>query len=124
MGIIHHSNYVKWMEEARVAYMDHLDYSFAKVEENGIGSPVVGLSVEYKSPVRFNDIVEIRLSITRYSGIVMEVSYEIFNTTTGLLSATAKSKHCYINAAGKVVNLKKTLPELDSRFAAEVVRQA
>lgn len=121
MGIIHHSNYIKWMEEARIEYMESLGFGFEKVEELGIMSPVAGLSIDYKRPVRFPDVVEVRLSVTRYSGVVQEVTYEFYNTTTDELSAVATSKHCYINAEGRVVNLKKVIPELDAKFAAELV---
>ena len=30
MGIIHHSNYIRWMEEARIAYMDEMDFPYKK----------------------------------------------------------------------------------------------
>ena len=116
MGIIHHSNYIKWMEEARIAFMDNLGFGFAKVEQLGLVSPVAGISISYKHPVKFDDTVEIAVSISRYSGVVQEISYEITNRTTGLLSATATSKHCYMKD-GEVVNLKHALPELDKVFS-------
>ena len=43
MGIIHHSNYIRWMEEARIAYMDELGFPYKKVEEAGIISPVLSV---------------------------------------------------------------------------------
>ena len=43
MGFIHHSNYVKWMEEARVAFMDEIGLSYRSLEEGGIVSPVTGV---------------------------------------------------------------------------------
>lgn len=121
MGIIHHSNYVKWMEEARIAYMESLGYGFDKVESLGVLSPVAGISVSYKNPVRFNDTVQISISLTRYSGVIQEVAYTFTNATTGELSATATSKHCYIKD-GKIINLKHAIPELDALFAAQLVK--
>ena len=121
MGIIHHSNYVKWLEEARIAYMDSLGYGFDKVESLGVLSPVAGISVSYKSPVHFNDTVQISISLTRYSGVIQEVAYTFTNATTGELSATATSKHCYIKD-GKIINLKHVIPELDALFAAQLVK--
>ena len=118
MGIIHHSNYIKWMEEARIAFMDSLGFGFAKVEQLGLVSPVAGISISYKHPVKFDDTVEIAVSISRYSGVVQEISYEITNRTTGLLSATATSKHCYMKD-GEVVNLKHALSELDKVFSED-----
>ena len=121
MGIIHHSNYIKWMEEARIAYMDSLGFGFEKVEELGIVSPVAGISITYKTPVRFNDVVDIQVCVTRYSGVIQEVSYTFTNQKTGELCATATSKHCYLKD-GKVVNLKHEIPVLDKIFASELVK--
>ena len=120
MGIIHHSNYIKWMEEARIAYMESLGYGFDKVEEKGIVSPVAGITITYKTPVLFNEVVDIQISLTRYSGVVQEVSYTFVKHNTGELCATATSKHCYLKD-GKVVNLKHEIPELDKLFASELV---
>ena len=120
MGIIHHSNYIKWMEEARIAYMESLGYGFDKVEEKGIVSPVAGISITYKTPVLFNEVVDIQITLTRYSGVVQEVSYTFVKHNTGELCATATSKHCYLKD-GKVVNLKHEIPELDKLFASELV---
>lgn len=121
MGIIHHANYIKWLEEARIAYMEHLGYGFDKVEQLGIVSPVAGISISYKTPVLFNEIVDIQITLTRYSGVIQEVSYNIVKQGTGELCAKAVSKHCYLKD-GKVVNLKHEIPELDRLFASELVK--
>ena len=121
MGIIHHSNYIKWMEEARVAYMDSLGFGFDKVEQLGVVSPVAGISISYKTPVHFNETVDIAVSVTRYSGVIQEVSYTFTKKETGETCATAVSKHCYMKD-GKVISLKHEIPELDRLFAAELVR--
>ena len=112
MSIIHHSNYVKWMEETRVAFMDSLGYSFRRMEQTGIASPVVGITVDYKKPVEFDDDVEVRLSILKYSGAVLELGYEFFNVTKGEVCTTATSRHCFVKD-GRIVSLKKVLPEFD-----------
>ena len=55
MGIIHHSNYVKWMEEARMDLMDQMGLSYKQMEEMEIISPVLSIAVEYHSMVHFDD---------------------------------------------------------------------
>ncbi len=112
MGIIHHSNYVKWMEEARVAFLDHVGLGYGKVEGLGIASPVVAISVEYKKPVLFGDEVEVRVKVQKYSGAVMEFSYELYNLTRGEICTRASSRHCFLKE-NIVVSLKRELPELD-----------
>ena len=72
MGIIHHSNYVKWMEEARIGYMSQMGFSYKKVEELGVISPVVEISVAYKKQVFFDDEIQVRVSIKKYNGISLE----------------------------------------------------
>ena len=88
-------------------------------ETVSIVSPVAGIAVSYKNPVRFNDTVEISVSITRYSSVVQEVSYEFRNTATGEVCATATSKHCYLKD-GRIISLKHEIPELDRIFASEL----
>ena len=120
MGIIHHSNYVKWMEETRVAYLDSIGWSFKRIEENGILSPVASVSVEYKKPVEFADVVEIRLSVLKYTGVVLEFGYEFFNVTKGEVCTEATSRHAFLKD-GRVVSLKRVLPEMDEVLKAVVL---
>lgn len=117
MGIIHHANYIKWMEEARVELMDALGYGYARVESCGIASPVVSLRIDYSHPVYFDDIVELRLRIAGYNGIRLEISYEFYDRTREQVCASASSQHCFLRD-GRVVSLRKALPELDSAIRA------
>ncbi len=113
MGIIHHSNYVKWMEEARIEFMDSIGLSYREMEKMGVSSPVVSLSVEYKKQVEFEDKIEIRLSVIQYNGAVLELEYEFYNLTKDEICTTATSKHCFIHD-NRIVSLKKELPKLDA----------
>ena len=115
MGIIHHSNYVKWMEEARIDFMKELGCGDGEVEKRGIVSPVAGVSVSYKKPVLFDDVVGISVSVKKYSGVVLELAYEFFNVTRGEVCTEASSKHCFTRN-GELVSLKKEIPELDVLF--------
>ena len=115
MGLIHHSNYLKWMEEGRIAFMDEMGLSYKEMEETGILSPVVEVSVQYRQPVAFDDEVEIRISVEKYTGAVLEVAYDIFNVTKNKQSAQAQSKHCFLKD-GRPVSLKRALPEADAKI--------
>lgn len=114
MGVIHHANYVRWMEEARVAFMDEIGFSYRKMEESGVVSPVTALTVEYRRPVHFDDTVELRLRIAKYDhGVALELSYAFFDLTTSTLCASAVSRHCFLKN-GRPVSLRRTLPALDT----------
>lgn len=116
MGIIHHSNYVRWMEEARMDLMDQIGLSYRQMEEMEIISPVLSVEVNYHSMVHFDDTVVIETRIAKYNGIRMEVEYRMTDKETGELRTTAYSSHCFLNRAGKPISLKRSYPELDTKF--------
>ena len=122
MGIIHHSNYVKWMEEARVAFLDQIGLGYGKVEKLGIVSPVVSISVEYKRQVCFGDEIEMRVEVQKYNGVALELKYEFYNLTKDEVCTTATSRHGFLKD-NKIISLKKKLPELDKLMTEYVAAQ-
>ena len=63
MGIVHHSNYIRWMEEARVDFLEKIDWSYDQLEKVGLVSPVLSLNIDYNHPTYFSDIVSIDVDI-------------------------------------------------------------
>lgn len=116
MGIIHHSNYIRWFEEARVDFMEKMGMGYDVMEQNGIISPVLAMCCEYKSMVRFGDIVLIRPLIKQYNGIKMVISYTVIDKNTGDLRCVGESKHCFLNQEGRPISLKRTNKEFDDKF--------
>ena len=121
MGIIHHSNYVKWMEEARIEFMDSIGLSYREMEDMGIASPVVSINVEYKKQVEFDDKIEIRLSVSEYNGALLEIEYEFYNMSKDEVCSHAVSRHCFIHG-DRLVSLKKELPRLDADIREQLDR--
>ena len=117
MGVVHHSNYIKWMEEARIETVAAMGVSFKDAEESGILSPIVNVNVDYKRPVAFGDEVEIRVVILKYTGAALELGYEFFNLTTGCVCTEATTRNCFMKN-GRVVSLKKASPENDVKIRA------
>ena len=116
MGIIHHSNYIKWMEEARMNLMEQMGLSYKHTEELEIISPVISTNVNYISMVHFDDTVVIETHLTKYDGIKMELQYTMYDKDTGEKRATATSSHCFLTRAGRPISLKRTYPEIDIKF--------
>ncbi|MCM1284315.1 MAG: acyl-CoA thioesterase [Muribaculaceae bacterium] len=116
MGIIHHSNYVRWMEEARMDLMEQIGLSYKQMEEMEIISPVISIEVNYHSMVHFDDVVVIQTKLVKYDGIRMEVEYVMTDKESGELRTTGRSSHCFLNRSGKPISLKRSYPELDTKF--------
>ena len=111
MGITHHSNYIRWMEEARINFLAQAGWSYAKLEEIGIISPVVSVSCEYKHPTTFPDEVVIRAYITEFRGVTLKIAYEMKNKD-GVTVCVASSSHAFLNAEGRPIRMKREFPAL------------
>ena len=111
MAITHHSNYIRWMEEARVDFLDQIGWGFRKLEETGIASPVLSVKGSYKQSTTFDDRVEILVTVKAFTGVRLTISYEMRNAETGSLCFTGESEHCFLNLEGRPVRLQKDYPE-------------
>lgn len=116
MGIIHHSNYIRWMEEARMDAMSQFGISYSDMEKSGVISPVVSVACQYKSMVHFDDTVRIQVRVTKYNGVRLDLAYEITDNSTGELRTRGTSTHCFLDKTGHVISLKHDYPDIDQRF--------
>ncbi|MCJ7855287.1 acyl-CoA thioesterase [Lachnospiraceae bacterium NSJ-143] len=116
MGVAHHSNFIRWMEEARVYMMEEAGFGYKRLEEEGIISPVIGIECDYKRMADFDDVILIDAKEEFYNGIKMTIKYTMTRKADGLTVAEGKSRHCFLNSDGRPVNLKKICPELDNIF--------
>lgn len=120
MGVTHHSNYIKWMEEARVDYLEKMGYGYAKLEKDGIISPVIGVECQYKHPTTFGDSVIIDVYVKEFKGVKLTVGYKMTNLETGAIVLLGKTEHCFLDASGKPIRLYRQFPE----FADALTKRA
>lgn len=114
MGIIHHSNYIRWFEEARVHFLKEIGYPYDRFEnELKLGSPVLETGCQYRSMVHFGDTVDISARVAETNGIRIKFAYEVRDHETGELKAQGFTRHCFLNADGRPVSLKRAYPELN-----------
>lgn len=109
MGITHHSNYIRIMEEARVDWLDRLGYGFERMEAEGVVSPVIAIDCQYKHPTTFKDRVEVELKVASMSGYKISFAYTMKVGQTVVFTAT--STHCFLEN-GRPVRLAERFPEL------------
>ena len=114
MGITHHSNYVRFMEETRVFYMDEMGWSYAKMEETGIASPVVSLECTFKKPTTFADEITIELKVEKLTPCKVTFIYDFKHNDQTV--CTAKSTHCFLDTNGRPVILEKQIPDFYNKL--------
>lgn len=116
MGVVHHSNYIRFMEEARCSWLESIEMPFATLEENGITIPVLGVNCSYKYHVTFADTIIIKPFIKEYSGVRMTVGYDVKDKKTGKTILIGETKHCFTDKNLKPINLKKYNLEFSNKF--------
>lgn len=122
MGVVHHTNYIRWFEEARIDLMRQYGVDYRELEQRGVIIPVVDMQCRYLRSVRFDDMVEIHLTMTKYTSVRMCFSYEVRFQADGLLAATGQSTHCFVDPEGRPLALKRVDPALDRIFADAAVK--
>ena len=110
MGVAHHANYIHWMEEARIDFMDQLGFPYAEMEKQSVLSPVKSLSCEYRHPCTFGDEIRITVSVASFNGVVMTIGYKM-KDRKGDEICTARSEHVFLDREGHFVRLKRVMPE-------------
>ena len=118
MGIVHHSNYVRWMEEARIEFLTRLGWEFRKMEDMGIVSPVTAIEGKYKRSAKFADVVDVAVFVTEFNGIRLKLRYEI-RGSAGELLFTGSSEHCFTDSDGRIINMKKEYPAVYASIAKQ-----
>ena len=112
MGVIHHANYLKWLEEARIDFLAGCGVSYGAMEAEGIVSPIAEVTCRYRQPVRFGDSVQITLWVKRYTGVRLTLGYAVAREDGTVLCAEAETVSCFMNRDGRLISLKKECPAL------------
>lgn len=116
MSIVHHSNYIRWFEEARLDFLDQAGLNYRKMEATGIIVPVVDVSCRYHVSVRYDDVVDIYPKLVEYNGVKMTYHYEVRFHDTGVLAADGASSHCFLDEKRRPIILRRREPEIDARL--------
>ena len=116
MKVTHHSNYIRWFEEARVIFMESFGLGYDKMESMGIISPVLEASAKYRKSTHFGEMVRVDAFIKEYNGVRLVVGYKVYETKENTLCCEGETKHCFIGEDGKIVRLAKALPAYDKMF--------
>lgn len=110
MGITHHSNYIRWMEEARIAFLAEIGWDFVRLEAAGIVSPVTAVDCKYKQSTVFSEVVNITVSVEEFRGVKLKLAY-LMENAEGKTVCEAHSEHCFLDQKGMPLRLKKEHPD-------------
>lgn len=116
MGVVHHSNYIRFLEEARCRWLEYLGIPMEKLEQTGYTIPTLEVYCKYKYHVTSGDIITIEPRISEYNGARMKVEYKVKDKKTNKEIIEAWTTHCFTNNELKPVNMKKHNKEVYEIF--------
>ncbi|SFR69154.1 acyl-CoA thioesterase [Anaeromicropila populeti] len=120
MKVVHHSNYIRWFEEARNEMLDLLDFSYHRMEEMGFICPLTEVACKYKSMVRFDETVYIVPKVEGFNGVKIEFTYQVIDAVTKELRVLGSTAHAVLDKNYHLISLKKSHPDAYDFFAGLV----
>ena len=82
MQIVWHGNYVKYLEVARCALLDTLDYNYPEMQASGYAWPIIDLHLRYAHPATFGQRVKVRASVIEWENR-LKIAYVITDSVSG-----------------------------------------
>ena len=116
MGVVHHSNYIRFLEEARCQMLEKNNMPYSTFEKQGVMIPVLGVNCNYKLHVTFDDIIQIKPFVKDFNGVRLTMGYQIIDKKTGNLVLTGETKHCFTDTSIKHIRLQKQIPDFYDKF--------
>ena len=89
MGVVHHANYLLYLEEARTEYMAHLGCPYERVEESGVGLPVRRVDVRHRSPAFYAEELLVEVRVSRVKAASVTFAYRVSRASDGSAVASA-----------------------------------
>ena len=77
MGIVHHSNYIKFFEAARTEWLRAAGLTYAEMERRGVMMPIVDVHVKYRQPAYYDEVLSVRVFVDELPMARMTFRYEI-----------------------------------------------
>lgn len=77
MGIVHHSNYVKFFEVARTEWLRAMGITYAEMERRGVMMPIVDVAVKYRNPALYDELISVTAFVDEAPMARMTFRYEV-----------------------------------------------
>lgn len=104
MGVVYHSNYLRYFEIGRTELLRELGISYKDMEACGLFLPVKEVFIDYKISIKYDDIIVVNTCIDKLKNVSLKLKYEIRNKEdSDLLYTTGYTLHPFINKSGEII---------------------
>lgn len=105
MGVMYYAQYLYLFERSRNEFIRSLGMSYADVEKKGVLLPVRDAHCRYRSPCRYDDLVQLHTAVSEWGRASIRFLYELWNEDKTILLAEGETQHAVINRDGKPIPL-------------------
>ena len=105
MGVVHHSNYFRWFEMARVEYLRQVGILLTDMMAEDIVFPITDVDCKYRASAKFDDYILIEAVLADVSKVKMVFTYRVLREADGTLLATGSTQNAFTNKQGKIIRL-------------------
>lgn len=112
MKVVHHSNYIRFLEESRIDFLRQIELDYDKMEQEGVIIPVLSVECDFQVPVKFGDVICIVPKLESFSGVKFEMTYHIYSEDFSVLHNVARTTHCFVDDDFKPVRMKRQFPHI------------
>ena len=105
MGIVHHSNYIRFFELARIAWMDQHDRPYREYVEQGLHFATTHVSVDYLRSAAFDEWIDVDCWVEWVRGASLCMGYEI--RRDALVLVTGTTEHAMVDRTGKPTRIPR-----------------
>ena len=122
MGVVHHSNYIRWFETGRVEYLRNIGINLNDMIEDKILFPITEIKAKYFQPARFDDGLELEINALALTKVKMEFNYKIRRKDETEILVSGYSQNVFTSMeTGKIIRLPdKYFSKLQSAMIEEM----
>ena len=116
MGIVHHSRYYPWFEQARTDWIKKTGITYSAMEQMGIMLPLTETHCRYHYGLKYEDEVFVTCRAEKLTVARIEFSYEVYKLPERKLMSEGRTQHGFADSDFRPINLKKKFPEVWERL--------
>src|SRR6188472_3269521 len=99
MGVVYHARYIVWLDIARTEHLRLAGMAYRDLEALGFRLAVADLSIRYRQPARYDDLVRVRCWVREAASRRVTFGYAADHADSGRLLATATTVMISLDAA-------------------------
>lgn len=103
MGIVYYGHYLRWFEVGRAELMRRKGFAYREMTEADVHLPVIESHAVYRSPARYDDILDIHAEVREVRGVRLSFGYRIARGDDGKTLVEGYTVHAFTDSSGKVV---------------------